>query len=98
MPIFARGERAMGKTMESDELFAIDGLDGRSPSGDRSPELPEGAKATKDAEGETCTSRVNDDIELSRRAVPVVEVEEDVCSICLDEFTSEDPEQQTECE
>lgn len=88
----------MGKTMESDELFAIDGLEGRSPSSDRSPEVPEVAEATKDGEGETSTSRVNDDIELSRRAVPVVEVEEDVCSICLDEFTTEDPEQQTDCE
>lgn len=36
-------------------------------------------------------------IDLCRRAVPVVEAEEDICSICLDEFTQEDPGNPTVC-
>lgn len=40
---------------------------------------------------------VNEDIELSRRAVPVLSVEPDVCSICLDSFTDDDPGKFTAC-
>lgn len=83
---------------EPDGLFEIDEIDGRSPKSDRSPASPDLTASNKDAEPETSTSMANEDIELSRRAVPVVEVEEDVCSICLDAFCTEDPEQQTECE
>ena len=36
-------------------------------------------------------------IDLCRRAVPVIEAEEDICSICLDEFTQEDPGNPTIC-
>lgn len=39
----------------------------------------------------------NADIELSRRAVPVIEADEDVCSVCLDNYTQEDPGNQTAC-
>jgi hypothetical protein len=80
---------------EPDGLFDIDEVDGRSSQTSSSPAA---LVHTKDVEQGASHAGVNDDIELSRRAVPVVEVEEDVCSICLDEFTAEDPEQQTECE
>ncbi len=39
----------------------------------------------------------NEDIELSRRAIPVQSVEPDVCSICLDSFTDDDPGKFTAC-
>lgn len=46
----------------------------------------------------TCIpSDLNQPIELSRRAVPVVEAEADVCSICLDCFTTDDPSAETVC-
>jgi len=39
----------------------------------------------------------NDDIELSRKALPTLEEEPNVCSICLDEFTDPDPAMATAC-
>ena len=36
-------------------------------------------------------------IDMCRRAVPVIEADEDICSICLDEFTEEDPGNATVC-
>ena len=36
-------------------------------------------------------------IDLCRRAIPILEAEEDICSICLDEFTQEDPGNPTVC-
>lgn len=85
-------------TGEHDDMFEIDEIDeaSRSPgkAASSSPEAPDGLSD----EGPSSSNVANEDIELSRRAVPVVEVEEDVCSICLDEFTREDPEQQTVCE
>ena len=36
-------------------------------------------------------------IDMCRRAVPVIEADEDICSICLDEFTVEDPGNATVC-
>ena len=46
---------------------------------------------------EEAASVVNGDIDLCRRAVLLQPQEEDVCSICLDEFTEEDPGQATAC-
>ena len=36
-------------------------------------------------------------IDMCRRAIPVIEADEDICSICLDEFTQEDPGNCTVC-
>lgn len=36
-------------------------------------------------------------IDMCRRAIPVIEADEDICSICLDEFTEEDPGNATVC-
>lgn len=37
-------------------------------------------------------------IDMCRRALPVIEAEaDDICSICLDEFTQEDPGMPTVC-
>ncbi len=73
-------------------MFELDNEGGPSPSQDSCADVPEradsddGAAARKDAE----------EIELSRRAVPVVEVEKDICSICLDGF-DEDVAVLTQC-
>ena len=40
--------------------------------------------------------KATDEIELSRRAVPVVEIEKDICSICLEGF-DEDVAVPTQC-
>ena len=40
---------------------------------------------------------VNESIELSRRAVELPTVEPDVCAICLDPFTDDDPANSTQC-
>lgn len=36
-------------------------------------------------------------IELSRRALPVLEAEADECAICLEVFTADDPSAKTQC-
>lgn len=36
-------------------------------------------------------------IDLARKVVPVQDFDDDVCSICLDEFSHDDPAQLTEC-
>ena len=85
---------------ESDDMFKIDeeysdSGSGKSPASEERKSRPE--KPALDLMPAPSTG-ANEDIELSRRAVPVVELDADVCSICLDEFTSEDPEQLTACE
>ncbi len=80
---------------ETEGVFDIEEIDGTSPS---SVKHSSQSSETKENEASTSTAGINEDIELSRRAVPVVEVDEDVCSICLDDFTSEDPEQRTTCQ
>ncbi|KAK9908472.1 hypothetical protein WJX75_008453 [Coccomyxa subellipsoidea] len=81
---------------EPEGVFDIEEIDGTSTSPVK--HSSQSSEDTKHIEASTSTAGINEDIELSRRAVPVVEVEEDVCSICLDEFTAEDPEQRTSCE
>ncbi|KAI3436104.1 hypothetical protein D9Q98_002162 [Chlorella vulgaris] len=39
----------------------------------------------------------NDGIEVARRVVPLLEYSEDICSVCLDEYTSQDPGAPTVC-
>ena len=85
---------------ESDDVFKIDeeysdSGSGKSPASEDRDSRPE--KPALDLMPAPSTG-ANEEIELSRRAVPVVELDADVCSICLDEFTSEDPEQHTACE
>lgn len=83
---------------EPDGLFEIEEIDGSSMSPDKECSQSPEVEVARGQEASSSTAGINEDIELSRRAVPVVEVEEDVCSICLDEFTAEDPEQNTICE
>lgn len=85
---------------ESDDVFKIDeeysdSGSGKSPASEDRESRPE--RPALDLMPAPSTG-ANEEIELSRRAVPVVELDADVCSICLDEFTSEDPEQHTACE
>jgi hypothetical protein len=48
-------------------------------------------------EGDT-TPVANVDIsDIARRAIAEVQLEEDVCSICLEDFTEEDPATATSC-
>lgn len=90
----------MGSHRESDDVFKIDEECG-SDTGGRSPDSQE-AESSPGKPGPDHTpspsTGANEEIELSRRAVPVVELDDDVCSICLDEFSSEDPEQHTACQ
>ena len=80
-----------------DDVFKIDEECG-SETGGASPDSEAGPGKPGLDHMPSPTSGANEDIELSRRAVPVVHQEDDVCSICLDDFTAEDPEQQTCCE
>ena len=81
---------------EPEGVFDIEEIDGTSASPVK--HSSQSTEESKQLEASTSTAGINEDIELSRRALPVVEVEEDVCSICLDEFTDEDPQQRTSCE
>ena len=47
---------------------------------------------------EVSSNSKRESIDLFRRAMPEVEVDEDVCSICLDAFTDDDPGNVTVCE
>ena len=50
-----------------------------------------------EASSAECPLERRGSIDMCRRAVPVLEGEEDICSICLDEFTEEDPGNPTVC-
>ena len=60
---------------------------------DRQADSPEARPVSAGSqESDRTTAMPNDDIDLARRVVPVVsDVEDDVCSICLDNFTEDDP-------
>ena len=79
-------------------MFELESEAGPSLSRD-SVEVPERTDSAGPAHEATASPAADtDEIELSRRAVPVVQPEADnVCSICLDEFTADDPGQQTQC-
>ena len=79
-------------------MFELESEAGPSLSRDsvEAPERPDSASLGDEATAEVDADA--DEIELSRRALPVVQPEADnVCSICLDEFTADDPGQQTQC-
>ena len=80
-----------------DDVFKIDEECG-SDTGGASPDSEAGPGKPGLDQMPSPSSAANDEIELSRRVVPVVHLDDDVCSICLDEFTIEDPEQYTCCE
>ncbi len=79
-----------------DDVFKID-EECVSDTGGASPDSEAGPGKPRLDYSPSPSSGANEDIELSRRAVPVVHLDDDVCSICLDEFTAEDPEQHTCC-
>ena len=79
-----------------DDVFKID-EECVSDTGGASPDSEAGPGKPGLDPSPSPSSGANEDIELSRRAVPVVHLDDDVCSICLDEFTAEDPEQHTCC-
>ncbi len=60
---------------------------------DREDAVPVQQSAASEATAAPAASQ----IDLARRVVPVADVPDDVCSICLDEFSSEDPAQETDC-
>lgn len=55
------------------------------------------ANGQEQGSSSTVPKQPNESIELSRRAVPEVQQDPDVCSICLDEFTADDPSNSTQC-
>lgn len=90
------------RTMSGHEQFDMDSMDEQDGSGSNSPEPAGPAIGLSTESGVSPEDRrtkatANADIELSRRAVPVIEVDEDVCSVCLDSFTQEDPGNRTGC-
>ena len=56
------------------------------------------AKSRHRNPNEVSGSSKRESIDLFRRAMPEVEADEDVCSICLDAFTEDDPGNVTVCE
>ena len=89
------GVRIMAGSNEA-EVFDMDtfeeGERGVEPSGQGGAEA---ASSDRVELGES--GRYDGSIELSRRAIPVLQVDEDVCSICLDEFVDDDPGFSTTC-
>lgn len=71
--------------MATDDMFQLD-EDERRTSG-----LAAGSSTSSALEKES------QGVDIFRRAMPEVEAEEDVCSICLEEFTQEDPGNSTTC-
>ena len=86
-------------------MFAWDASDGPqsskagTSSASETGDSPEEDKSTptRAAERSLPAGPANADIELSRRAVPVIEADDDVCSICLEEYTQQDPGNRTAC-
>ena len=56
------------------------------------------AKSRHRNPNEVSSSSKRESIDLFRLAMPEVEADEDVCSICLDAFTDDDPGNVTVCE
>ena len=90
--------------MSGSEQFDMDSVDDREAAGSQSPEEPQDLASShvrrntqRDPADSESPATANGDIELSRRAVPVIEADDDVCSVCLDCFTQEDPGNQTTC-
>mmetsp|Transcript_2249 Transcript_2249/g.6693 ORF Transcript_2249/g.6693 Transcript_2249/m.6693 type:complete len:327 (-) Transcript_2249:1661-2641(-) len=83
-------------------MFTLDGQHSRDFSrasqAAETAELEEATPAQPSTATEASAGPAASEIDLSRRVVPVIEVPDDVCSICLDEFTDEDPAQMTNCE
>ena len=70
---------------------------GTSSASDVEEDSPDKSPTRAAAERSTPAVPANADIELSRRAVPVIEADDDVCSICLEEYTQQDPGNRTAC-
>lgn len=87
-------------------MFALDGQHSRSSShasqaieeaAQRGLEPDDAGPAQPSPATEATTGAAASQIDLSRRVVPVVDMSGDVCSICLDEFSEDDPAQMTNC-
>lgn len=78
-----------------EERDAVSGSESPEPTGAQSSVLRTDSAPFSDASEQPVTA--NADIELSRRAVPVIEGDDDVCSVCLDTFTHDDPGNRTGC-
>jgi hypothetical protein len=87
-------------------MFSLDEVDPQH-SGHSSADCSSDAQHPAIGEGDSSSSLVHQDadaksaeldqIDLARRVVPIQETPDDVCSICLDEFTHDDPAQLTDC-
>lgn len=88
-------------------MFALDEANSQRSTRSSADQSPDAQHATRtdsrsssqqqqqpESEGQTSTSA---QIDLARRVVPVQDCEDDVCSICLDGFSHDDPAQLTEC-
>ena len=87
--------------MPDDDVFDMDNDHGSSAqSKDRHGETHSQAASSSCGELSSvdCALDRRGSIDMCRRAVPVIEAEaDDICSICLDEFTQEDPGMPTAC-
>lgn len=87
-------------------MFSLDEVNPQH-SGHSSANCSSDAHHSPIGEGDSSSSLVHQDadataaqmdqIDLARRVVPIQETPDDVCSICLDEFTQDDPAQLTDC-
>lgn len=89
----------MGRQPNSD-IFELD--EDERKSDDEAPSAPSPMAEDEDEEDdyyEVTEAGPSDrgSIDPFRRAMPQIEVEEDVCSICLDAFTDDDPGNATVC-
>ena len=84
------------------EVFELD--EEESKSEEEAPSAPSPAAEDEDEDEEDDYYEANEagpsdrgSLDPFRRAMPQIEVEEDVCSICLDAFTNDDPGNATVC-
>ena len=92
---------AAARMVDDADVFDMDTDHGSSVhSRDRHGETQSQAASSTCGEHSSvdCSLDRRNSIDLCRRAVPVIEAEaDDICSICLDEFTREDPGMPTVC-
>ena len=75
---------------EPEGVFALQ-LDEQEPKGTPSPQ-PNSTPGCS-----TPINRLNSDIAIERRVIPLLEYHDDCCPVCLDEYTTEDPGAPTVC-
>ena len=87
------GDVGASDASTSEEAVAAE----HTPTPSKSSEATYASTCGEEAPLQHTTPRPQSEIDLCRRVVPLIEVSDDCCPICLDEYTQADPGVPTAC-